>query len=181
LLAQFVLSDQLRSDAVKAVAQLAELGCQIRILSGDQQAAVDEMAAQLNVTQASGGLRPADKLAAVQALQAEGHRVVMIGDGVNDAPVLAAADVSIAMGQGAQLAHATADMVALSEKLHMLPQAVEKSRETRSIIRQNLFWALGYNVAAVPLAAMGLVPPWGAVIGMSLSSLVVVVNALRLR
>ena len=88
---------------------------------------------------------------------------------------------SLLFGQGAQLAHATADMVALSEKLHMLPQAVEKSRETRSIIRQNLFWALGYNVAAVPLAAMGLVPPWGAAIGMSLSSLVVVVNALRLR
>jgi Cu2+-exporting ATPase len=181
LLAQFVLSDQLRSDAVEAVAQLAELGCQIQILSGDQQAAVDEMATQLSVSQAKGGLRPADKLAAVQALQAEGHRVVMVGDGVNDAPVLAAADVSIAMGQGAQLAHATADMVALSEKLHMLPQAIEKSRETRSIIRQNLFWALGYNVAAVPLAAMGLVPPWGAAIGMSLSSLVVVVNALRLR
>jgi Cu2+-exporting ATPase len=142
---------------------------------------VRHVAAELGIAQARHGMRPDDKLARVRELQAAGHQVAMIGDGVNDAPVLAGADVSIAMGQGAQLAHASADMVVLSERLGALPDGIAKARRTRTVIKQNLGWALFYNMSAVPLAAAGMVAPWMAAIGMSFSSLVVVFNALRLK
>ena len=181
LVARFDLSDSLRGDAAEAVSQLRALGLTTHIFSGDSPAAVAHVARALGVDDHHGSMRPDDKLARVRELQAAGHTVVMVGDGVNDAPVLAGADVSVAMGQGAQLAHASADMVALSERLHMLGDGVLKARATRTIIKQNLGWALLYNLCAVPLAASGLVAPWMAAIGMSLSSLVVVVNALRLK
>jgi Cu2+-exporting ATPase len=181
LIARFELSDELRTDAVAAIAGLRTLGLEVEILSGDALGAVHRVAEKLGVDRARSGLRPDDKLARVRELQADGHRVAMIGDGVNDAPVLAGADVSIAMGQGAQLAHASADMVVLSERLVVLAEGVEKARATRRVIKQNLGWAILYNVAAVPLAAAGLVAPWMAAIGMSFSSLVVVFNALRLK
>ena len=181
VLARFDLSDRLRNDAVGAVQHLKQLGLTTHIFSGDDPRAVEQVASQLDIDDFRGGMRPDDKLARVRELQAAGHTVVMVGDGVNDAPVLAGADVSVAMGQGAQLAHASADMVALSEHLDMLGEGVLKARATRRIIKQNLAWALGYNLCAVPLAAIGLVAPWMAAIGMSLSSLVVVMNALRLK
>lgn len=181
LLASFILHDQLREDAAQTVQRLRDLGFTTHIYSGDAQVAVDYVAHQLGIDDHRGGMRPDDKLAAVRALQEAGHKVVMVGDGVNDAPVLAGADVSVAMGHGAQLAHASADTVALSERLQVLASGVEKARDTRKIIKQNLAWALGYNLCAVPLAATGLVAPWMAAIGMSISSLVVVVNALRLK
>jgi Cu2+-exporting ATPase len=181
ILARFELRDELRADADAAIRRLRALGLQVEILSGDAPGAVDRVASRLGIQRARAGMRPDDKLARVRELQAGGHCVAMIGDGVNDAPVLAGADVSIAMGQGAQLAHASADMVVLSERLSVLAQGVDKARATRTIIKQNLAWAILYNLAAVPLAAAGLVAPWMAAIGMSFSSLVVVFNALRLK
>ncbi|MGB5649809.1 MAG: HAD-IC family P-type ATPase, partial [Sedimenticolaceae bacterium] len=177
----FELRDELRPDAREALKDLRELGLEVEILSGDAAGAVHRVAGQLDIARAHSGMRPDDKLARVRELQAAGHTVAMIGDGVNDAPVLAGADVSIAMGQGAQLAHASADMVVLSERLVVLAQGVRKARATRAVIKQNLAWAILYNVAAVPMAAAGLVAPWMAAIGMSFSSLVVVFNALRLK
>jgi Cu2+-exporting ATPase len=181
VLARFALNDELRSDAREAIEALQQLGLTVEILSGDSAGAVTRVAGELNIVQARHSLRPDDKLARVRELQAEGHTVAMVGDGVNDAPVLAGANVSIAMGQGAQLAHASADMVVLSERLATLPAGVRKSRDTRRIIKQNLGWALLYNSSALPLAAAGMVAPWMAAIGMSASSLVVVFNALRLK
>ncbi len=180
-LACFVLSDCLREDAVEAVRVLRELGLTPHIYSGDAPDAVATVARELGVDDWAAQLCPEDKLVRVRALQRAGHKVVMVGDGVNDAPVLGGADVSVAMGQGAQLAHASADMVALSECLAVLPEGVRKARGTGIVIRQNLAWAVVYNLIAVPLAAAGWVSPWVAAIGMSLSSLVVVVNALRLK
>ncbi|MCB1773086.1 MAG: cadmium-translocating P-type ATPase [Gammaproteobacteria bacterium] len=181
LLAVFELRDELRPDAAEAIGRLRDMGLEVEMLSGDAAGAVAHVATELGIGQARHGMRPDDKLARVRELQAAGHQVAMVGDGVNDAPVLAGADVSVAMGQGAQLAHASADMVILSERLLALPDGIAKARRTRTVIKQNLGWALFYNVSAVPLAAAGMVAPWMAAIGMSISSLVVVFNALRLK
>jgi Cu2+-exporting ATPase len=181
LLAQFELRDSLREDAAAAVAALQAQGLTVEVLSGDAEGPVREVGAALGITRLRWALKPDGKLAVVRELQAGGQPVAMVGDGVNDAPVLAGADVSIAMGGGAQLAHASADMVMLSERLDVLAQGVGTARRTLTIIKQNLGWAVLYNLSAVPLAAAGLVAPWMAAIGMSLSSLVVVFNALRLR
>ena len=153
----------------------------VAVLSGDGEGPVSDVGAALGLDNLRWGLNPEQKLTNVRQYQARGELVVMVGDGVNDAPVLAGADVSVAMGSGAQLAHASADMVMLSERLGVLPAGVRAARRTQRVIRQNLFWAVLYNLAAVPLATVGLVAPWMAAIGMSLSSLVVVFNALRLR
>ncbi len=180
-LARFVFADQLREQAGAALQALRGLGLEIELLSGDQPAAVEAVARELGVSRYQSRCRPQDKLARITQLQHQGAVVAMVGDGVNDAPVLAGAQVSLAMGGGTQLAHASADMVLLSEKLPHLVDAVRTSRRTLQIIRQNLAWALLYNLLAVPLAAAGWVAPWMAAIGMSGSSLVVVLNALRLR
>ncbi|MDH5425285.1 MAG: heavy metal translocating P-type ATPase [Gammaproteobacteria bacterium] len=181
LLAMIAIQDQLRHEAGNSINELKQLGLKIILLSGDQQSVVDHVAAELGIDEARGACLPEDKLSYMQTLQKQGAVVAMVGDGVNDAPVLAAAQVSLAMGSGTQLAHASADMVLLSENLKHLAVGISMSRRTLQIIRQNFGWAIGYNLLAVPLAAMGVVAPWMAAIGMSMSSLVVVVNALRLR
>jgi Cu2+-exporting ATPase len=181
LLAIFFVQDEIREEAKQAVQQLQKQGIQVSLLSGDNQQAVDAVAKALGIEHAKAQLLPADKLDVVQKLQASGEVVAMIGDGVNDAPVLAAADVSVAMGRGSQLAQASADMVLLSENLALLPESIELSRRMQTIVRQNFGWAILYNIVAIPIAAMGWVAPWMAAIGMSMSSLVVVMNALRLK
>jgi len=180
LQASFVFADSLRPEAREAVERLRRQGLGVMLLSGDDPRVVARVAEDLGIEEYAGGLLPEDKLRRIEALQQAGHVVAMVGDGVNDAPVLARAQVSVAMGSGSGIAHASADMVLLSEDLRHLPEAVRMARRTLSIIRQNLGWAVAYNVVAVPLASAGLVQPWMAAIGMSASSLIVVLNALRL-
>ena len=123
---------------------------------------------------------PADKLEYVQHLQSAGKKVLMVGDGINDVPVLAAADISCAMGEASNLARLQANAILLSNDLNQLASLIPTSQYVTKIIKQNLAWALGYNLAALPLAAAGFIPPWMAAIGMSASSLIVVLNAVRL-
>lgn len=180
VLAVFAFSDQVRPGAAQVIAALERLGCRTHLFSGDRSTVVARTASELGITHALGGMTPADKLTQLHALQQAGGVVAMIGDGVNDAPVLAGAQVSLAMGSGTQIAQASADMVLLSEDLEQVVDALHTARQTRQIIRENLAWAVIYNVVAVPLAAVGWVAPWMAAIGMSVSSLLVVLNALRL-
>ncbi len=180
VLACFYLADTLRDEAAASIKALQAAGIEVWLASGDNDSAVQAVAAELGIAQARAGMKPEDKLALIHSLQAQGHVVAMVGDGVNDAPVLAAAQVSIAMGSGTQLAQASADMVLLSEHLPHLVEAIHMARQSIRVVKQNLGWALFYNIVALPLAAMGYVAPWMAAIGMSASSLVVVLNALRL-
>ena len=174
------LAEAPRADAAEAVAALRLQGRRVRLLSGDQPAAVAQMAARLDIAHWRAGATPASKLAAVRGWQTEGERVLMVGDGINDAPVLAAADVRIAMGQGAMLARSAADALLVSNRLLALPQALALATKTRRVLRQNLAWAALYNAACVPLALAGWLPPLAAGIGMAASSLFVVLNAQRL-
>ena len=180
LCAVFVFDDPLRAGAAELVAALKQSGKQVLVLSGDHEQAVRRVARAVGIESVGFDLKPHDKLARLRALQADGAVVAMLGDGVNDAPVLAAAQVSIAMGSAAHVSAAAADMILLAPDLNRLIEGLATARRTLAIIRQNLAWAIGYNLVAVPAAAAGLVTPWLAALGMSLSSLVVVANALRL-
>ncbi len=180
IFATFELSDTLRVDAVQAIRDLRQLGLQVFLASGDQEDVVSAVARELDIHDARARLSPAQKLVLVQERQRAGGHVLMVGDGINDGPVLAAASVSCAMAQGSAVAQAAADMLLLNDSLGTLAEAIRTARRMRTIIRQNLGWALIYNLAAVPLAALGWVPPWVAAIGMSTSSLAVVLNAARL-
>ena len=178
--ARFDVRESPRADAALAVRDLHAQGLSVQIASGDAAAAVTRLAAAVGIDEAHARQSPEDKLARVRALQAQGQVVAMVGDGINDAPVLAGADVSMAMGEGAALAQRAADFVVTAASLQRIPQAIAIARRTQQIIRQNLAWAVAYNVLALPLAAAGWVTPWIAAVGMTLSSLTVTANALRL-
>lgn len=178
--ARFGVSESLRPEAADAVAALRAMGLRLHLSSGDSAAAVARFGQVLGIDEVHARQTPEQKLAFVRALQAQGRRVAMVGDGLNDAPVLAGADVSLAVADGAALAQRAADLVATQPSLMRIPESIALARRTRRIIRQNLAWALGYNVLALPLAAMGLVTPWLAALGMAASSLTVTLNALRL-
>jgi len=180
-LAVFVLSDSLRPQARELVARLKAAGVRVSMLSGDAEDAVSHVAAEAGIEIWQAALRPEDKLNALRELQQRGDVVAMVGDGVNDAPVLAGADVSIAMGGGTQVARASSDIVLLTENLLDIQLALQTGHASIAVMRQNFAWAIVYNLLALPFAALGMVPPWLAAIGMSASSLVVVMNALRLR
>ena len=183
--ARFVLRETPRADAAQALRELRAQGLRVGLCSGDAEMAVARMAAAVGIEVAvDGSVRarqtPEDKLAYVRERQAAGEIVAMVGDGINDAPVLAGADVSLALADGAALAQRAADFVVCGYALQRIPQAIALARRSRRIVRQNLAWAIGYNLLALPLAASGHVTPWIAAIGMALSSLLVTLNALRL-
>ncbi|MBH9554096.1 heavy metal translocating P-type ATPase [Inhella gelatinilytica] len=170
-----------RPSAVHALRRMMDLGLAVSLLSGDAAHRVQRLAAQLGLTGAAqGDCTPEIKRTQMQALQAQGAVVLMVGDGFNDAPALAQADVSVAMGQGVASARASADFTLATDDLAALPDLVLQGRRTRRVVRQNLVWAAAYNAVAVPLAMSGSLPPWAAGLGMALSSLWVVGNALRL-
>jgi Cu2+-exporting ATPase len=179
-MATFELSEALREEAVSIVKSLQQRGLDVRILSGDGVAAVQRVAGALGVASARGLCTPQNKLLELQALQNQGHRVAMVGDGLNDGPVLSGADVSFALGQAVPLAQAQADFVLLGGRLDDVQHTWQHSVKTMRVVRQNLVWALVYNLACVPLALIGMLPAWAAGLGMATSSLVVVLNALRL-
>lgn len=179
-LACFSIGDQLRADATSAIEALRKSGFRPVIASGDRTHAVRSVAEKLGIDDWHAGLSPADKLKLIHGLREQGEAVVMVGDGINDAPVLAAADASIALDAGTALARASADAVSLGKKLGAIVTATEIAVDTRRVIRQNIAWAIVYNVTAVPLAVGGFLAPWMAAIGMSASSFIVVLNALRL-
>ena len=178
--ATFELREELRADAQAAVAALLDQGVQVHLLSGDLASAVARVAQQTGISQARGGCKPQEKLALLRELQAQGHKVAMVGDGLNDGPVLAGAHVSFAFGQAVPLTRAQSDFVVLGNRLDDVVQTLLRARRTLRVVRQNLWWAAIYNAVCVPLAVAGWLPAWLAGMGMALSSLLVVLNALRL-
>jgi Cu2+-exporting ATPase len=179
-LLRFDFDEALRPDARQAVADLQARGLEVVLLSGDRPERAQRMADQLGLQRVIGGATPESKLAEVAAAQAAGLRVAMVGDGINDAPVLARADVSFAMGQGALVARAQADAVVVSSRLADLVRAHSLARKSMRVIRQNLVWAAVYNAVCIPLALAGWLPPWAAGLGMASSSLGVILNSMRL-
>ncbi|WP_372872715.1 heavy metal translocating P-type ATPase [Shewanella sp.] len=180
LIAAFEIQDKLRDDAKHTLDTLRASGLGVSIASGDTSLHLSNVANTLGVNDVHGGLKPADKLAFIEKHRCEGKVVAMFGDGINDAPVLAGADLSVAMGSGSAVAKNSADLILLGDHLSRFIDAVTIARSTNRIIRQNLAWALGYNVFILPLAVTGHVVPYIAAIGMSASSLIVVGNSLRL-
>lgn len=174
------LNEGLRPEARAAVAALEQAGMTLHLLSGDRDAAVQQMAQAVGIAHARSECTPQDKLQALQSLQAQGHKVAMVGDGLNDGPVLAGAHVSFAFGRAVPLAQSRSDFVVLGDDLGLIAQSVLLARKTMRIVRQNLAWAAAYNAVSIPLAVMGWMPAWLAGLGMALSSLLVVLNAARL-
>jgi Cu2+-exporting ATPase len=179
-LASFDLEEAIRADAKEAIAALKAMHIKVEVLSGDRQLAVQRVAGQLDIDQVAADCSPQDKLAHMQALQGQGAQVAMVGDGLNDGPVLAAAHVSVAIGDAVPLAQAQADFVVLGGQLDQVVQLFKQARSTMRIVKQNLIWAAVYNALSVPLALMGWLPAWLAGLGMAISSLIVIMNAARL-
>ncbi|MEZ5571650.1 MAG: heavy metal translocating P-type ATPase [Halioglobus sp.] len=179
-LAWIALDDRVRPEAAEVIGNARELGLKLALLTGDSSDQGPALAKSLGIEEIHTAQTPQQKMAWVKALQAGGAVVVMVGDGLNDAPVLGIADASFAVAGATDLARSQADFVISGGDLHQLIATVIKARDCRRVIRQNFGWALGYNLCAIPLAACGLIPPWAAAIGMSLSSLLVVANSLRL-
>jgi Cu2+-exporting ATPase len=179
-IARFEVEDALRPEAEAVVARLRAHGAEVEIASGDAEAAVARSAHALGIVRWRSRCSAADKLARARELQSQGRIVAMVGDGINDAPVLAGVDVSIALGGGASLARRSADVVLLGDSIEQLPLAFALARRMRRVVRQNFGWAIGYNLVALPIAATGWIGPGTAAAGMALSSLLVAANALRL-
>ena len=177
-LASFEIVEAVKQDAASAIQALQESGIQVEVLSGDKPQSVARIAKLVGISQAKGGCTPQDKLSHLQRLQQQGRQVAMVGDGLNDGPVLASAHVSIAMGQAVPLAQAQSDFVIMGGQLAMVLQLIAQARRTMHIVKQNLIWAAAYNSICVPLAVAGMLPAWLAGLGMALSSLLVILLSL---
>jgi cation-transporting P-type ATPase A/B/Cu+-exporting ATPase len=175
------VADTIKGSAAPAVARLRGLGLRTVLLTGDSQATAQAVAAQAGTDEVIAGALPGHKVAVIRERQAQGHRVAMVGDGVNDGPALAAADLGIALGTGTDVAISAADLIVLRDGLGAVPDAISLARATLAVIRGNLAWAFGYNIAAIPLAAAGFLNPLIAGAAMALSSAFVVANSVRLR
>ena len=181
LAGHLVVADTIKDSAAPAVARLRKLGLRTVLLTGDRKAAADTVGAQVGVDEVVAEVLPTDKAAGVERLQAEGRRVAMVGDGINDAAALATANIGMAVVSGTDVALKSADIILVRRNLEVVPDAIQLSRRTLGTIRWNLVWAFGYNVAAIPLAALGHLNPLIAGLAMSLSSVFVVTNSMRLR
>jgi Cu2+-exporting ATPase len=179
-LATFTLEEEIRTEAKSTIKTLLSHGFKVAMLSGDRASSAQAVANQLGINDVLADCTPQQKLAYMQKLQAEGQKIVMVGDGLNDGPVLAGAHVSVAMGQAVPLAQAQSDFVVQSGQLNMLLLLIVQARRTMQIVKQNLIWAAVYNAVCIPLAVLGYLPAWLAGLGMASSSLFVVLNALRL-
>jgi len=179
-LASWQLSEDVRADAVQTVQALKSMHVDVWLLSGDRPESAQQVAQDVGISHAVGGCTPQDKLLRMQAAQSRGARVAMVGDGLNDGPVLAGAHVSMAFGNAVPLAQSKSDLVLMGGSLLVVAQSVKLARQTLRVVKQNLVWAAVYNALCVPLAVVGLLPAWLAGLGMALSSLWVVLNSLRL-
>jgi Cu2+-exporting ATPase len=162
------------------VQALQKLNIEVWLLSGDRAESAQHVAQEVGISQAFGACTPQDKLSRLQVAQARGARVAMVGDGLNDGPVLAGAHVSMAFGHAVPLAQSTSDLVLMGGNLRVVAQSIQLARRTLRVVKQNLAWAAAYNAVCVPLAVVGWLPAWLAGLGMALSSLWVVLNSLRL-
>jgi Cu+-exporting ATPase len=176
-----VVSDLIKDSAAGAVARLKAMGLRTILLTGDHRGAADLVGAEVGVDEVLAEVLPTDKAAVIQRLQASGRRVAMVGDGINDAAALATANLGLAVVSGTDVAMKSADIILVRRSLDVIPDAILLARRTLRTIRGNLIWAFAYNVAAVPLAAFGLLNPLIAGFAMSLSSVFVVTNSMRLR
>jgi Cu2+-exporting ATPase len=179
-LASWQLSEDIRADALQTVQVLKDLDVNVWLLSGDRPESTQWVAQKVGISQAFGACTPQDKLSRMQSAQSQGARVAMVGDGLNDGPVLAGAHVSMAFGNAVPLAQSKSDLVLMGGSLLVVAQSVKLARHTLRVVKQNLMWAAAYNAVCVPLAVVGLLPAWLAGLGMALSSLWVVLNSLRL-
>jgi cation-transporting P-type ATPase A/B/Cu+-exporting ATPase len=177
----FALTDTVRPSAADAVAELHRLGLRTVLLTGDNKATARAVGDQVGITDVIAEVLPHDKAAVIETLQGQGRSVAMVGDGVNDAPALARADLGLAVVSGTDVALGAADLILMRNELTVAPQAIKLARSTLRTIHSNLAWAFSYNIAALPLAAFGLLNPLIAGGAMTLSSLFVVTNSLRLR
>jgi P-type Cu+ transporter len=175
------VADTIKPSAAAAISALRSLGLRTVLLTGDNEATGQAVGTLAGVDEVIAGAMPADKAAVISAMRADGHAVAMVGDGVNDGPALAAANLGIALGSGTDVAMSAADLILLRDDLMAVPESVRLARGTFRTIRRNLTWAFGYNVAAIPLAAAGFLNPLIAAAAMTLSSAFVVWNSLRLR
>jgi P-type Cu2+ transporter len=179
-LASFEIVESIKPDAASCVSKVTQEGLRVEVLSGDKLSSVQRVASAVGINHVFGDCSPQDKLVHLQALQQQGRKVLMVGDGLNDGPVLASAHASIAMGQAVPLAQSQSDFVVMSGQLTMVSHLIEQAKRTMGIVKQNLIWAATYNAICVPLAVAGMLPAWLAGLGMALSSLIVILNAARL-